>query len=70
MRAQNLGVPMLEIELSQPFLEKGIMRPLLVKKIIENMTIPIWAGGCFSAQDQEALLSWGFQRIINYRTEK
>ena len=69
MRVQNLGAPMMEIELSHPFLEKGIMRPLLVEKIIEDMNIPIWAGGSFSSQDHEILRSWGVHRIINYRIE-
>ena len=68
-RLQSLGAAQIELEVSNPFLERGIIRPELLVFLMQTIDIPIIAGGIFSADDIQRLWDLGFHAILNYKTE-
>ena len=70
MRAQQLHVAAAEIELTHPLFEKGITRPAIIKKIFQDLSIPILAGGVFSTEEQEQLYQWGCDAVVHYQNNR
>ena len=66
---QSLGAKQIELEVSNPFLERGIVRPALLAFLTQTIDIPIVAGGIFSTSDIQRLWTLGFHAILNYTTE-
>ena len=66
MLAQHLNIPAVEIEATHPLFERGIARPHLLRKILQDLSIPAWVGGIFTAQEKETLYTWGCQTIVHY----
>ena len=69
MRAQELQMSAVEIEASHPFFEKGITRPMIIKKILQDLEIPVWIGGIFSTEEKAQLSSWGCETLVHYQNQ-
>ena len=66
---ESLGAKQIELEVSNPSLERGIVRPELLALLTQAIDVPIIAGGIFSTSDIQRLWSLGFHAISNYTTE-
>jgi hypothetical protein len=70
MVASSLGFSRIEVVLSHPLLEQGIMRPALLHAILEDTDADICAGGIFTEEEVDQLLLWGCSDVFQYQRER
>ena len=70
MIVSSLGFARIEVVLSHPLLEKGIMRPAIFRAILEDTNSEICARGIFTQEEVSDLLLWGCVDVFQYRREK
>ena len=69
MVASALGITKIEVVLSHPLFETGIVQPIIFQHILQDIQIKVIAGGSFSEEDIATLLDWGCTAVLNYRRE-
>ena len=64
-----LGVATVELQLSHPLFEHGIMQPQIVQHILQDAHTKLIAGGIFAPEEVENLLSWGCIDVVQYQRD-
>lgn len=65
----SLGVCTIEVVLSHPIFETGVVQPIIFKHILQDAKTQFVAGGIFSPEDVQHLLYWGCVDVVQYQRD-